>query len=207
MAKDAELISFKEKLKGYCEENLLEFTRREVIHGTPFIFRENERSFYDFQNRIAKKWNVIFHEIYITGSAKLGFSFFKDTMFDENSDIDVAIVSNSLFNRVLKEIENFQWDIREKHISLSIKDYDTYHKFLQYLAIGWIRPDLLPIQIKNGNSYLRNEWFDFFEGISYEKSEVGNYKVTAGIFKSYLHFERYIVNSVSICYRKTKSLY
>ncbi len=42
----------------------------------------------------------------------------------------------------------------------------------------------------------KNEWFEFFKSISYNNSEVGDYKVTAGVFRSHLHLERYSVDSM-----------
>jgi hypothetical protein len=43
---------------------------------------------------------------------------------------------------------------------------------------------------------VKNDWFDFFKSISYKQSEVGDYKVTAGVFKSYEYFESYTVDGL-----------
>ncbi|WP_427833327.1 hypothetical protein ACQP4G_09605 [Actinobacillus pleuropneumoniae] len=110
------LDKFNKNLASLSDDKIIEFTRKNIIHGTPFIFASNEDKFYDFRKAIADKWNIIYHEIYITGSAKLGFSFFKNKLFDNDSDIDVAIISNSLFDRIAKEVEDFQWNIRNKNI-------------------------------------------------------------------------------------------
>lgn len=191
------LNTFNEKLISIIEEdNLLHFLRRHVTHGIPYIFNNREEEFYDFRKRISDKWKVNFYDIYITGSANLGFSYFKETKFSYESDIDVAIVSSELYENILKYIENFQWNIRERNILLSENDIKEYHSFLEYLAIGWIRPDKLPLQIKSNSVKLKNDWFKFFKSISYGKSEVGNYKVTAGIYKSYYHFENYVLNGI-----------
>jgi hypothetical protein len=60
--------------------------------------------------------------------------------------------------------------------------------------IGWIRPDKLPIsfQIKD----FKDDWFDFFNSISYNQSEVGDYKVSAGVFKSYFYLEEYTISGL-----------
>ncbi|WP_245176449.1 hypothetical protein [Gallibacterium genomosp. 2] len=102
----------------------------------------------------------------------------------------------------MEGIEHFQWKIRNRQITLHEEALDKYHSFLKYLAIGWIRPDLLPIQLQLlGDNPLRREWFDFFQSISYGKSEIGNYKVSAGVYKSYPHFEKYIYNGIQVKYR------
>jgi len=186
------------------EEEILNFTRKYVIHGTPYIFKDKENEYYDFRKRISEKWNVSFHEVFITGSSKLGYSYHKGKNFDENSDIDVAIVSSDLFNEIMLTIEDFQWKIRRRQVYLNVEQLEKYHKFLEYLAIGWIRPDKLPSELLRNDKRLKTEWFAFFKSISNGKSEVGNYEVTAGIFKSYKHLEDYIYYGISDKYKTLK---
>lgn len=100
-------------------DGLLDFCRKRVLHGTPKIFHGKEGDFYEFRKRIAFNFKINFHEVFITGSAKLGFSPFK-----------------------------------------------------------------------------QKEWFEFFDSISHGKSEVGNYKVTAGVFKSYRYLEIYTLSGL-----------
>ena len=64
----------------------------------------------------------------------------------------------------------------------------------QYTALGWIRPDKLPLSFQIEN--LKNDWFQFFEALSNGKSEVGNYKVNAGVFKDYKHLELYTISGI-----------
>ncbi len=185
--------AFFDDLKSLSDEqHLYDFCRKRVLHGIPFIFRNKEDEYYSFRKKIAQKFNVSFHEIYITGSAKLGFSPHKNKDFDLDSDIDVAIISESLFDKIMLEISSFQMEVRASRKSLQKHELDSYHTFLEYTAMGWIRPDKLPIKFQMNE--LKNDWFDFFHSLSYGKSEVGDYKVAAGIFKSYSHYERYIVS-------------
>ena len=121
-------------LREVSEEDILNFTRKYVIHGTPYIFKDKENEYYDFRKRISEKWNVSFHEVFITGSAKLGYSY----------------------------------------------------------------------ELLRNYKHLRNEWFDFFKSISNGKSEVGNYKVTAGVYKSYKHLENYVFYGVRDKYSMIK---
>jgi hypothetical protein len=52
---------------------------------------------------------------------------------------------------------------------------------------------------------IKDDWFEFFKSISYGRSEVGNYKVSAGIFKSYQHLEDYTFEGIKDV-KKSKSL-
>lgn len=178
------------------DDEILNFTRKYVIHGVPYIFYGYEEKFFDFRKKISDKWNVIFNEVFITGSAKLGFSYYKNKNFDENSDIDIAIISPILFDRVMLSIENFQWKLRNKEIVLTENEVRSYNDFLRYLVIGWIRPDKLPVRLTLSDCVLKSDWFDFFKEISNGRSEVGNYQVNAGIYKDYFHFERYVLDGV-----------
>lgn len=189
------LDNFLESLDN-CSDHmeLIDFCRKTILHGTPKIFESRENDFYEFRKRIANKFEILFHEVYITGSAQLGFSPLKKKEFDYDSDIDVALVSNDLFNKFMEIIRGYQMNYRRHRDIPSEKELKKYHEFLEYTALGWIRPDLLPLsfQIKN----LKNEWFEFFNSISYNNSEVGDYKVSAGIFKSYYHLEEYTLSGL-----------
>jgi hypothetical protein len=176
------------------EHALVDFCRRHNLHGTPTVFRGNEDAYYEFRKRIAENFDINFHEVFITGSAKLGFSPHKRKAFDYDSDIDVAIISSSLYERIMLSIHDFQMELRENRKAVSEEEIKRYHRFLEYGAIGWMRPDLLPTSFRV--SALKQEWFDFFDSLSYGKSEVGNYKVAAGAFKSYLHLERYTLSGL-----------
>jgi hypothetical protein len=173
---------------------LLDFCRRRVLHGTPAVFQGDEEKYYSFRKRIADEFQINFHEIFITGSAKLGFSPHKKKLFDLDSDIDVALISSVLYDQMMEFIHGYQMELRENRKAVSIEEIKRYHKFLEYSAIGWMRPDLLPTSFQVND--LKTKWFAFFSSISHGSSEVGNYKVTAGAFKSYSHLERYTVSGL-----------
>ncbi|MFM5760781.1 hypothetical protein [Aeromonas hydrophila] len=176
------------------EDDMLDFCRKHVMHGTPYVFNRRDEDFYEFRKKIANKFKIPFHEVYITGSAKLGFSPFKNKTFDYDSDIDVALVSPSLFDTLMKDIAKYQMMIRQNRRVVQEKELDTYHSFLEYVALGWIRPDKLPISFQM--RAIKDDWFDFFRSISNGKSEVGNYPVNAGVFKSHQHLEDYILSGL-----------
>lgn len=171
------------------DEEVLDICRRRVLHGTPFIFSAREDDFYCFRRRIADKFSISFHEVYITGSAKLGFSLREDHAFDLESDIDVAIVAPSLYERIMGAINDYQMSLRESRRTVTERELELYHNFLEYTAIGWVRPDKLPLSFNV--STLKDDWFAFFSSLSFGGSEVGNYHVSAGVFKSYSVLENY----------------
>ena len=57
-----------------------------------------------------------------------------------------------------------------------------------------MRPDMLPYKVQGGR--LKDDWFEFFRGMSHGGSTVGNYEVKAGLFKNYDSLERYYLDSI-----------
>lgn len=175
-------------------DQLLDFCRKRILHGTPAVFESREDDFYVFRKRIAENFGIQFHEVFITGSAKLGCSPFKRKEFDLDSDIDVALISEGLFGSVMERIADYQMQFRRNRAVVRESELAMYHEFLEYVALGWVRPDKLPVSFQMGA--FKRDWFDFFRGISSGRSEVGNYEVNGGVFKSYAHFERYSFSGI-----------
>lgn len=183
-------------------DQLGEVCKKYLLHGTPFVFAGREDDFFEFRRRIADQFRVGFHEVFIVGSAKLGFSPYKEKLFDLDSDIDVVIVSESLFSEFLLKIKEYQMQLRRARMSTSVREQRMYHEFLEYTALGWFRPDKLPISFSM--SSVKDGWFEFFRSISHGRSEVGNYKVSAGVFRSYNHLEDYLLEGLRETYQAEK---
>lgn len=163
------------------------FIHKNIFHGIPYVFNGNEGKYYDFRKRIADFFQIQYYEVFIVGSARLGFSYVKKTDFSFDSDIDIAIVNNNLFESYYKKIAEFQYIIDRKTITK--KEYEDYLAFLKYLAKGWMRPELLPHSFEMKS--IKDEWFNFFRSISNGKSEAGNYEVSAGLYKDFTYLEMY----------------
>lgn len=180
-------------IKDATIDSRIDLARKYIIHGIPFVFLENPDSYYEFRKKIANHFHISYRDVYIVGSAKLGYSYRKKTIFSLNSDIDVAIVSKELFDSYQRELCQFQYQFERSHIRLTNEEYGEYISFLKYIAKGWWRPDKVPTKLNLAK--WQDVWFDYFKSLSHGKSEVGNYEVTAGLYKDYYSLETYIVNS------------
>ena len=90
------------------EFDYLQIVRKYILHGIPSVFDGRENDYFDFRANIAQNFNIGFHEVFIVGSAKLGFSYHKDSLFSLNSDIDVVLVNEHLFEHFYSKIFNYQ---------------------------------------------------------------------------------------------------
>lgn len=186
-------------LETKSEADMLHFVKKYFFHGTPYIFQGREYEYFEFRNRIANNFGIGFHEIFIVGSAKFGFSYFKKKAFNYDSDIDVVIVNESLFEDYYCKICDYQYQLDRMYRGISLPETKTYSEFLKYLVKGWMRPDKLPASFKV--DLLKREWFDFFKSISYDKSEVGNYKVAGALYKNYNYLEKYYLKNMDDYYQ------
>jgi site-specific DNA-adenine methylase len=176
------------------------FIEKNLVHGIPFVFNGSEGDYYNFREKISGKYSVNINDIFVVGSGKLGFSYEKNTDFSLESDVDVVIVNEDLYENYQQAICDYQYQIDRLKKSITVGELEQYNKFLAYFIKGWMRPDLLPTSFDI--EILRDDWFQYFRTLSNGKSEVGNYKVSAGLFKNLEYFKKYHLQSITRLYQK-----
>lgn len=175
-----------------------ELVERYIWFGTPVIFANCEQKYYNLKREISTQFPVKSKSnIIVVGSSKLGFSIAPRKRFrdiQDDSDIDVAIIDEELFDSYWERLFEFNINIRSR----SEREEELYQKFLQYFFKGWLRPDLFPFNFKG-----KREWFDFFNGISYK--EYDKRKVTAAIYKNEYFFKKYHEENVKALREELKN--
>lgn len=175
--------------KDLREEETLTIVQKYICHGSSILLPDPE--YFSLKRKVSHMFDIHPTNIFMVGSAKLGFSIKKSRRFqpfEDISDIDLAIISSQLFEQIWKEVYLYKmesgWWSDEK-------------KFKKYLFRGWIRPDFLP----TGKSFeITQKWWDFFMELT-ESGEFGPYKINAGVYHSLFFFESY----QSICIDECKS--
>lgn len=140
------------------------------------------------RGRIADRFEVPTASVVIVGSAKIGFTLVHKkandcaperpifSPFYDSSDVDVAIVSDVLFDGIWKQLLQFWHDS-------GYSDHFGYwrggDKFRRYHFRGWMRPDKLP---SGGDYTYRNEWFDYFLELTSARA-AGDYPIKAGVYR------------------------
>jgi predicted nucleotidyltransferase len=164
-----------------------EICRRFLIFGNcQELFEER---YYSLKAAIAEEFHIHPNEVVVVGSTKLGFSIVPGKRyrpFGESSDIDVAIVSPKLFDRVWQEVFEY------------LSSASSWHKraeFAQYFVRGWVRPDKLP----SGPTFrFTDSWFGFFRSLSNSR-EFGDIPISGGLYRDWLFLERYQEQCIAWC--------
>lgn len=78
-----------------------------LLEGTPFVFANSPMKYVIFREQVADQFGVGSQDVCIVGSAKLGFSPAPrkyGTTFANNSDVDVVIISDEMFDHGSREL-------------------------------------------------------------------------------------------------------
>lgn len=107
----------KEEFRAYLknDSNTIErIMNKYLLFCVPYIYRDNEDVYYELKEEISNYFKIQQTQIYIVGSAKLGFSISPNKRFknlNEDSDIDIAIIDERLFDKFWKEIYTINIDL------------------------------------------------------------------------------------------------
>lgn len=180
------LAMFKEALvSDQTDEALVD---QYVLHGSCFAIAEDQH--YALKDQVSRQFGLEIHQdVFVVGSAKLGFSIAPHKRyreFGDRSDIDLAIVSHELYQRVWHEAHSY---------SESGVDWPRRRDFESYTAWGWIRPDKLP----SGASFaFSTEWWRFFRALQ-QSRRYGPYKIAAGLYHDVGFLRKYQMRAISAC--------
>lgn len=163
--------------------------RRYLTHdAAPFYFKDDEDKYFSLKMKIADHFKVYPDNLKLVGSAKLGFSLKPKRLWqgmNDDSDIDMVLISDKLFDEFWNEIYNFNLNLK---VRTRLAD-KQYFEFLDYFFRGWLRPDLFPF-----NNPCKDRWFDFFTSISY--GDFGSRKVTGAVYRDMHFFENYHLENI-----------
>jgi hypothetical protein len=153
------------------------------------------------QERLARSLNIPPHDIRVVGSAKTGFSLDPNAFprqFSASSDIDVAVVSATLFDGAWHTV--LAWDYlrrhrlpqRERKWAIGMRE-DFYWGYLvptQLRFSGLLYPSVLtPLRD------LSTMWFNAFRGLGAEPS-FADRDVNGRLYRSWDHALRYHVHGL-----------
>lgn len=169
--------------------------------GTPYVFRNRPESFSTLRNHLRSTLNVSEENVTVVGSAKLGFSISPHTFprrFAWNSDVDILVVDESLFDQVWTTI--LRWNYPRRY-RLSGPDWDWTKGRMHDLYWGRIVPDRiryeglsLPDVLKPLRD-LSTSWFNAFRGLS-QYPELAARDVSGRLYRTWDHALLYQIDGL-----------
>ncbi len=171
---EALISAFKEDLDRRSDGQMVQ---RHVLAGSAYAI--DDGTLFDLKQETATQFRVNPSEIFLVGSAKLGFTIKPQHSFrhfGDTSDLDLALVSGALFDEVWFKVAEY---------AESGGYFPTRSQFSEHLLHGWIRPDKLP---PGGEFPYREEWWAFFNKLQASK-RFGPYKIRMGLYKSFEFLE------------------
>jgi len=170
------LEDFKTDLKNLTS---LQMIRKYILDGACHVLNHDQH--FRLKEEICEHFEVDFGCVILVGSGKLGFSIKPERRFQsfgEDSDIDIAVVSPQLFQKVWMEAYLYK---------KGGAYWPKSSSFFKYLSEGWIRPDKLP----SSTCFEFSEtWWDFFNEIT-ASNRYGPYKIRAGLYYSMFFLQEY----------------
>ena len=199
-----------------------EIFQKHIVNGDNYFFSEIIKDLdreYKIKSVIAEYLGTHINEVVFVGSCKLGYSLKPKNMFNEfdfqfkqtsirkdKSDLDIAIISSTLFDSIGKSVFNYtdsfknKWTENEYYKTESITDFNVpiCYKFFEYYSKGWFRPDMRP----RGFEFCVKNSFEELKRLLYKEF---NRKVGIAIYKDWFYFKDYHINNLKILSHRVKT--
>jgi hypothetical protein len=170
----------------------------EIVEGTlfpaiPFIFQSNTTLYDTFRSALSAGLFVPTADITVVGSAALGFSmdpssFGQKFNANNDSDVDVIVVSQSLFEKAWGDLlmwnHGRKWSMSRSRVEMILSHH---HRSIYW---GHVWPDSL-----TRISAVTEPWIRSFRGLSREP-ELAPFNFQGRLYKSWDHALYYHVHSL-----------
>lgn len=199
------------KLDEFGKEILI---RGFITEGIPSAFRRAPLYYEDLRELIAKDFDIPAKDIFLVGSARLGYSFSSKKygrMMGKGSDLDFAIVSPLFFEKMILVFRKWEKEFKKKMVHPRNKEEEKYWKGnLELIPDNIKRGFIDVIKIPNYYTLSRN----ITKICNFIKEEVNKYntngipevsKVSIRIYKDWgSFFTQSVLNLNYIISEKTK---
>jgi len=199
-------ITVDDFIQYLSEESLTKVVEENIFRGVPYVFREAPQSFDALKNHLNSELGIKHANIQVVGSAGIGFSLNPHNFprkFSDESDIDVLLVDERLFDDVWKILLNWHYPIR---FAKSTPEKRWFQRPRNAVFEGWIELDRIQyegITFPKTLEPLRDisaRWFNTFKSLStLEKHpELTRRNVNGRLFRTWDHAALYYEEGLRI---------
>ena len=152
---------------------LEDVVRDTLFAGAPFIFEETPDDYQALRDHLSGALGVAVEQITVVGSAKMGFSLDPGTYgraFSDESDVDVVIVDEALFDRIWFTLLRWHYPRRLKRLAGVDRGWSVDRQRSVYW--GWFVPNRIRydgVSVPTALEPLRDlgtQWFEAFRSIA-----------------------------------------
>lgn len=159
--------------------------RRHITTGEPYALTADQH--HTLRESIGQRFHIHPNSIVVVGSCKLGFSIKmkksgRYTPISRGSDIDIAVISESLFDEYWERV--FEVVGTERNWAIAAHEG---RRFSRDLFNGWVSPHELPNLPKFSKA---RDWAEFFDGFGRMRT-FGFRRVSARLYRSWSRLEGY----------------
>lgn len=165
------------------KDSVSKFVNEYILSNQPVCFRANEELIWGIKDLLSYQFNIHKKDIEIVGSGKLGISLSDERFgkeFNKKSDIDIALVSQELFNLGWNELLTLDFS----YYKLSERERQDLSDSYQTIHRGFISPERLP------KSKFKEQWWKVFTELS-NKQKYEYRKIRGRLFKNWSFVEKY----------------
>lgn len=181
---------FKELLRRDSAEKI---AGDHVFGGDTYLAQRFPRALNTLRRHLCPRFRLEEENVIIIGSAKLGFSLDPNSFplrFTKNSDIDVLVVSETLFDTYWHAM--LRWHYPRRLERLPRADWDWVTSRRGDLYWGWFHPDKIGYegltfpQVLKPLRDLKTKWFDSFQSLSLYDEFFGR-DVSGKLYRTWEH--------------------
>ena len=189
-----------------------DFITTRFVDALPWAFRDVPDLYVHFREYFAAAFGVTPDSVCVVGSGAVGFSMGPDNFprdFQPDSDIDVVVVSEALFDNAWSVLR--AWG-HPRRTSLFATEADWMSDRKDEVFWGWMSPDYLRFpRLRYFKQLLplrdfRTLWFDTFQavGLEFVGTDIAGRDINGRLYRSWDHFRGYQRESLRrLIYRQT----
>lgn len=182
-------------------KNVSDIASDYLFQGMPYAFLNDESTYEALVTELSAKLEIPSKQIFLVGSAKLGFSMSPHNFprqFSDSSDLDIAIYDEELFDKIWMAL--LKWNYPRKRNNMSSEEAEFIRRWRSSIFWGNVDPRLKfdglyvteEIRYLNGISL---KWFDSIASLSLIPN-LSSREINSRLYRNFDFMKEYHLDSL-----------
>lgn len=190
---------------------LVPYLRLHLFEGVPYFLRNNPLVYEMAREWLSHKLAVSPRDIFVIGSSSIGFSMAPPpnfgNLYTDKSDIDLSIISSSLFNQLVDSFTDWERDYENDSIQPKTTEMkywnDNKKKVPENIERGFIDTYKIPNRERYAlSSSVNNSLWQLGEKIRITIKQSSGIKTSARVYKDWQSFSKQFQLNLNYTRRK-----